>query len=64
MLYATAMSPLIKSSSKAATKKNFEEFGTGKTYAHTEAKFGKKDADRQRVAVVLKNKRKAAQKRG
>lgn len=57
--------PLIKSASKAATKKNFEEFGSGPTYAHTEAKFGKKDADKQRIAVVLKNKRKVgAQKRG
>ena len=35
-------------------KKNFEEFGKGKTYAHTKAKFGKAKADKQRVAVVMK----------
>lgn len=69
MVYATAMSPLIKSASKAATKRNFEEFGEGPTFQHTEEKFGKKRADKQRVAVVLSNKRKSegrkpAQKRG
>lgn len=45
--------PLQSGSSKATKKKNFEEFGTGKTYTHTKAKFGKKKADKQRIAVVL-----------
>lgn len=55
--------PLEKSSSKAATKRNFEEFGRGKTYARTKRKFGKKRADRQRIAVVLSNKRKATSRK-
>ena len=49
--------PLRKGKSKATTKANFEEFGRGKTYSKTKRKFGKKRADKQRVAVVLKNKR-------
>lgn len=51
--------PLIESTSKEATRKNFEEFGAGKTYARTKKKLGKKRADKQRIAVVLSNKRKA-----
>jgi hypothetical protein len=51
--------PLIKKATKAARKKNFEEFGEGTTYATTKRKFGKKRADRQRIAVVLKNEREA-----
>ena len=54
--------PLMKSTSKAATRKNFEEFGAGRTYAKTKKRFGKKRADKQRIAVVLQNKRKAAAK--
>ncbi len=50
--------PMHKGSSKKAVKANFEEFGKGKTFAHTKAKFGKADADKQRVAVVLAEKRK------
>lgn len=49
--------PLHKGTSKATVKKNFEEFGKGKTFAHTEAKFGKKKADKQRIAVVLNERR-------
>jgi hypothetical protein len=49
--------PLRKGKSKATTRANFEEFGKGKTYRHTKGKFGKKRADKQRIAVVLKNKR-------
>lgn len=52
--------PLRKGTSKATVKKNFEEFGQGKTYARTKAKFGKKKANAQRVAVVLSTKRKSA----
>jgi hypothetical protein len=69
LLYDVRIMPLVKSASKAATKRNFEEFGEGPTFKHTEEKFGKKRADAQRVAVVLSNKRKSegrkpAQKRG
>ena len=42
---------------------NFEEFGKGKTYAHTRKRFGKRRADKQRIAVGLNNKRKSAAKR-
>jgi hypothetical protein len=55
--------PLERSTSKSATKRNFEEFAKGKTYSHTKKRFGKKRADKQRIAVVLSNKRKAAAKR-
>ena len=48
--------PLHKGKSKKVVKENFDEFGKGKTYAHTKAKFGKEDADKQRIAVVLKEK--------
>ena len=52
--------PLIDSDTPAATKDNFEEFGKGPTYAKTTKKFGKAKANKQRIAVVLSNKRKAA----
>ena len=32
---------------------NISEFRTGKTFAHTEAKFGKKRAEKQALAVAL-----------
>ena len=50
--------PLEKGKSKAVQKRNFHEFHKGKTFAHTEAKFGKAKADRQAVAVVLSQARK------
>lgn len=37
---------------------DFREFGKGKTYAKTRKKFGKKRADKQRIAVVLNAQRK------
>jgi hypothetical protein len=49
--------PLESGTSKDVIKKNFEELGTGKTYAKTEEKFGKKKADAQRVAIVLSKAR-------
>jgi hypothetical protein len=55
--------PMKKGTSKATTKQNFEEFGKGKTYAHTKKKFGKKKADKQRIAAVLNNKRRSAKRR-
>lgn len=54
--------PLEKGSSKAATKRNFRDFGKGRTYSKTKRKFGKRRADKQRIAVVLSNARKS--KRG
>lgn len=55
--------PMIRSSSKQATEKNFDEFRHGKTYAKTRKKFGKEKARKQMIAAVLSNKRKA-EKRG
>jgi hypothetical protein len=52
--------PLEKSTSKAATRRNFEEFGRGETYRKTKKRHGKRRADRQRIAVILSNRRKAA----
>jgi len=52
--------PLKKGTSKETTRKNFEEFGAGKTYSRTKKKFGKDRANKQRIAVVLKNKRQSA----
>lgn len=54
--------PLIKSGSKAAVSKNISEFHGGKTYNKTTAKFGKRKADLQAVAVALSNARKYAKK--
>lgn len=54
--------PLRKGTSRATVRKNFEDFGAGKTYAHTRAKFGKKRADKQRIAVVLREKRLSEEK--
>lgn len=43
-------------------KNRFEEFGKGKTYAKTEAKFGKAKADKQRIAVVMNSEGKSMKK--
>jgi hypothetical protein len=50
--------PLTKGKSKKVIKKNFDEFGSGKTYAKTSKKFGKAKANKQRIAVVLSEARK------
>ena len=55
--------PLRDSDTQSATEDNFREFGKGKTYARTRRKYGKKKANKQRIAVVLKNKRKAARRK-
>jgi len=51
--------PLTKGSGKKVISKNISEFHKGKTYAHTEAKFGKKKANKQAVAVALSEARKS-----
>ncbi len=61
--------PLLKGKSKQVRAKNFSELRHGKTFAHTEAKFGKRDAEKQMVAIELGNerkpgKRKIARKKG
>lgn len=49
--------PLKPGKSKAVVSQNIREFHGGKTYNHTKAKFGKKRADKQAVAVALSNAR-------
>lgn len=50
--------PLQKGSSKKTISKNIRELHGGQTYAHTKAKFGKKKADKQAVAIALHQARK------
>jgi len=50
--------PLLPGKSKKVISENIKEFHTGKTFAATAAKFGKKKADKQAVAVALSNARK------
>jgi hypothetical protein len=51
--------PMAKSDSQAATEENFDEFRHGKTFSRTAKKYGKKRAQKQMIAAVLSNKRKA-----
>lgn len=51
--------PLKKGKSRATVSSNIREMHTGKTYAHTAAKFGKKDADRQAIAAALSTARRS-----
>ena len=55
--------PLKKSDSDEATKENFEEIHKSGTYKRTRRKYGRKAANKQAVAVVLSNKRKATQRK-
>jgi len=50
--------PLKPGKSRATISENIREFHTGKTFAHTEKKFGKARADKQAVAVALSTARK------
>lgn len=51
--------PLKKGKSQATVSSNIREFHTGKTYAHTRAKFGKARADKQAVAAAMATKRRS-----
>lgn len=55
--------PLKRGTSRKTTKGNFREFGEGRTYARTKRKFGKRRADKQRIAAVLSNKRKSKKRK-
>lgn len=55
--------PLKKGSSRKTVSKNISELHTGKTYAHTAAKFGKDKANKQAVAIAMSQARKS-KKRG
>lgn len=50
--------PLRAGKSRKTLAWNIREFHTGKTYAHTKAKFGKAAADKQAVAVAYAMRRK------
>lgn len=45
--------PLQKGSSQKTIVNNIRELHTGNTYAHTASKFGKKDADKQAIAIAM-----------
>ena len=55
--------PLRKGSSKKTIAQNIREFHTGKTYAHTLAKFGKAKANQIAVAAALSAARRNKSKR-
>lgn len=54
--------PLKPGKSRAVISENIKELHSGKTFAHTEEKFGKLRADKQAVAIALTNARKAVKK--
>lgn len=54
--------PLKKGTSRKTVSKNIEEFHEGDTYERTKAKFGKKKADKQAVAVALNKARESGAK--
>jgi hypothetical protein len=51
--------PLKPGSSKETVSQNISEFHTGKTFAHTAAKFGKERANKQAIAVALATARRS-----
>ena len=51
--------PLIRSETQAATASNFDELRHGKTFKRTAKRVGKKRAQKQMIAIVLRNKREA-----
>jgi len=55
--------PLLKGSSTATKEKNFDEVRHGKTFAHTEKKFGKERAEKQMQAIVLSEARKSGKRK-
>ena len=50
--------PLLPGKSRSVQEQNFHELRHGKTFAHTQKKFGKRRAEKQMVAIVLSNARK------
>ena len=54
--------PLHRGSSKKTVSRNIREFHTGKTYARTAAKYGKRVANRQAVAAAMAEKRGSSRK--
>jgi len=54
--------PLKKGHSKKTISKNIKELHKGKTFKHTEDKFGKSKANSQAVAIALSEARKSLSK--
>jgi len=54
--------PLVKGASRDAIRANIAELHGGKTYAKTAAKYGKKKANAQSVAIAMDTARKAGKK--
>ncbi len=51
--------PLKKGKSQQTVSQNIRELHTGKTYAKTKSKEGKKMADKQAVAIALRQARRS-----
>jgi hypothetical protein len=51
--------PLTSGKSREVVSQNIRELHTGKTFAHTEGKFGKDRANKQAVAIALSEARKS-----
>lgn len=47
----------------ASVSENISELHTGNTYARTKRKFGKRRADKQAVAIALKEKRESGRRK-
>lgn len=54
--------PVKAGKSRAVISENIRELHTGKTYAKTQGKFGKKKADKQAVAIALSKARESGAK--
>jgi len=55
--------PLKSGKGKKTISSNIRELHGGKTYAHTAAKFGKKKANKQAVAIAMNKARKSGRGR-
>ena len=51
--------PLKKGKSRKVVTENIKELHTGKTFAKTKKKFGKKKANKQAIAIALSEARKS-----
>lgn len=55
--------PLQAGTSQETVSENIRELHTGKTYARTRRRKGKKAADKQAVAIALAQRRRSRQRR-
>ncbi len=55
--------PIKKGTSQKIISSNISELHSGKTFEKTKAKFGKKKADAQAVAIALDEARKSGSKK-